>query len=60
MVYIYECDYCGAYVEYTDDNYEYVPGDLTKIYIKCPVCGKPIIMGVEKDENILLKLVIHE
>lgn len=48
MVYICECDYCGAYVEYTDDDYEYVPGDLTEIYIKCPVCGRPIIMGVEK------------
>lgn len=47
MSYVCECDYCGAVVEYEDSDYQYVPGDLTEIYIICPVCGKPIIMGVE-------------
>ena len=48
MVYTCECDYCGVSILYTDADYEYVPGDLTEIYIKCPVCGRPIIIGVEE------------
>ena len=46
MANVCKCDYCHSYIEYDESDYEVAFGVPNQIYITCPVCGKPITVGV--------------
>lgn len=46
MAEVCKCDYCGSYIEYDSSDYQIAFGIPNQIYIVCPVCGKPITVGV--------------
>ena len=46
MAEVCKCDYCNNYIEYDSSDYQIAFGIPNQIYIICPVCGKPITVGV--------------
>jgi RNase P subunit RPR2 len=45
------CEYCNSVIEYDNSDLRLALGAPNEIYITCPVCGKPITVGVS-DEPI--------
>lgn len=41
------CKWCGATLEYTRADVQKLPCWSQKPFIKCPVCGEPIVLPKE-------------
>ena len=47
------CDYCKSTIQYDSSDLQMTLGVPNQVYIICPVCGKPITVGVTDYPDVM-------